>query len=118
MSHFFDAYALIRFHWGHPSYQRFEDVPIITERTHLYEFARAVLKTDGGKAVLPALARLNANRLDPSDEDLLEASKLRARIVRLSGADALGYVLAQREGLLFLTDDHAFRKMPGVEFIE
>lgn len=117
-SYFFDTYALLRHHFGKPTYAPFRDVPIVTERTQIYEFAREVLKQGGAKAVLPAIARLRPNRLDPTDVDLLEAAKLKTRHPRLSSADALGYVLARREGLKFLTGDTAFRKMPGVEWVE
>lgn len=116
--YFFDAYALIRFRRGLPAYERFAEEPIITERTHLYEFAREVLKVEGAKAVLSALHDLRANRLEPTDADLLAAAKLLQQNARLSGADALGYVLARREGLRFLTGDPQFRKMAGVEFVE
>lgn len=115
--YFFDAYALVRFRWGAPSYAPFAQEPVITERTHLYEFARFVLVAEGARAVVPAILSLRANRLDPTDHDLLAAAKLRLGHPRLSGADALGYVLAQREGLRFLTGDSAFRKLPGVEFV-
>lgn len=117
MSYFFDTYALLRVHFGEPAYAPFADVPIVTERSHVFEFAREVMKQGGGKAVLPAIASLRANRLDPTDADLLAAAKLKVRHPRLSSADAIGYVLAQREGLKLLTGDTAFRKMRDVEFV-
>ena len=116
--YFFDTYALLRHYWGADSYLPYRETPIVTERTHVFEFAREVLKARGSKAVLPAITALRANRLDPRDEDLLDAAKLKRKHARLSSADALGYVLAQRESLLFLTGDRQFRDMPGVEFVE
>ena len=116
--YFFDAYALLRWHAGSASYQRFAREPIVTERGHLFEFARAVFKTEGAKAVVPALAGLRANELHPTSADFVEAMKLKVRQPRLSNADALGYVLARREGLRFLTGDTGFKKLAGVEYVE
>lgn len=116
--YFFDAYALLRWHAGSASYARFEGEPIITERGHLYEFSRAVFKTQGAKAVMPALSGLRANEIHPQGADFVDAMKLKVRHPRLSNADALGYVLARREGLRFLTGDTAFKKLVGVEYVE
>ncbi|MFA5861732.1 MAG: PIN domain-containing protein [Candidatus Thermoplasmatota archaeon] len=91
---------------------------MITERGHLYEFARELLKRVPAREVRGALAAMAPNRLDPTDDDLIEAAKLKRVHPRMSAQDALGYMLARREGLLFLTGDTAFRKMTGVEFVK
>ena len=39
------------------------------------------------------------------------------RSLELSYADALGYHIAKKERVKFLTGDRAFRDLPGVEFL-
>lgn len=116
--YFFDAYALLRLREGAASHERFRLEPVITERGHLYEFTRELLKRVSAREARIALGALAPNRIEPTDDDLVEAAKLHRDHARMSAQDALGYVLARREGLRFLTGDRAFRKMAGVEFVE
>ena len=59
--------------------------------------------------------------LEFSLEDALDAMALRLRWRRrgksLSYVDAIGFHLAQKHGLVFLTGDPAFRRMHGVTFV-
>ena len=59
---------------------------------------------------------------EPADEDLFEAAvfreKQRGRRRKLSYVDALGYVIARRLSLRFLTGDDAFRGLPNVLFVK
>ena len=59
--------------------------------------------------------------VQPRDEDYVEASALRLELRRqgrnLSLVDALGYVLARRLGVPFLTGDRAFEGLDGVEYV-
>lgn len=115
---FFDSYALLRVYRGDPGLARYADVAIRTDHGSVYEFTREVLINGNAAKARAALAELSsAERLTPTDEDMLEAAKLKQRTARISNQDALGYCIAQREELLFLTGDTAFRRMPGVEYI-
>lgn len=115
---FFDTHALVGITTARPGYERFRNEPIVTDRGCLYEFARFILKSRRARDVVPVLAALRAERLDPTDEDLVAAAKLQRQRPRLSAQDALGYVLARRAGLRFLTGDRAFRGMVGVQLVE
>src|SRR5438552_1045404 len=114
---FFDASAIIRALESDEAFAPYADDTVITERGHIYDFARHVLKTRNAKVARVALAQLRCERIEPEDEDLITAAKLRQGRPDLSGQDALGYVLARREGLTFLTTDRAFRGMAGVEVV-
>lgn len=50
--------------------------------------------------------------------DVKEAMSLRFRQKDLSIPDAIGYTVAQRLRLKFLTGDEDFKDMPGVEFVK
>lgn len=115
--YFFDASAIIRVYDDDPSFAPFVNEPMVTERGHVYEFARHTLKTRNASEARAALLDLRTDRVEPTDADLVEAAKLSAKSSRLSAQDALGYVLARRERLTFLTTDRAFRGLPGVEIV-
>lgn len=116
--YFFDAYALLRLFEDAPSARPYANVPIFTDQGCMYEFAREVLRRTSARVVRTALAELRTERLVATEDDLVEASKFLQRAPRISAQDALAYTLAQRNGLLFLTGDGAFRRLPGVEFLE
>lgn len=116
-SHFFDTYALLRMYRGDASYERYAKIPIMTDSGSLYEFAREILRRGNAREARDALAGLRAERLVPTDDDLVEAAKLAQRSGRISAQDALGYAIARRERLLFLTGDRAFRHLPGVDLV-
>src|SRR5438067_140892 len=116
--YFFDASAIIRVYEDDPAFAPYVAEVVVTERGHVYEFARHTLKTRNAREARAALADLRAERIEPTDNDLVEAAKLAARDAALSAQDALGYVLARRERLTFLTTDRAFRGMPGVEIVD
>jgi len=115
---FFDASAIIRVVQGEDEFAPYANQSIVTERGHVFEFTRHLVKTVGARGARESLSRLRAARVEPTDEDLVEAAKLVTRSTSLSAQDALGYVLARRERLVFLTTDRAFRNMPGAEVVD
>lgn len=117
-AYFFDTYALLRTYLGEAAFARFAAVPVITDHGCLFEFTRQIMVRKNAKAAREALVGLRAERIVPADDDLVEAAKLMRKLPRLSAQDAMGYTLARRERLLFLTGDRAFRNLPGVEFVE
>lgn len=115
--YFFDTYALVRLARGEPSYERFASEPVHTDVGCLYEFVRWLMKTENSSRAREALAGLHAERLATTDEDLLQAAKLLRQHPRMSAQDALGYCIARRADMTFLTGDGAFRRLPGVELV-
>ncbi len=57
--------------------------------------------------------------LEITDDVVFEAMQFRLQHKKkdLSYADSIGYVLAQRHGLRFLTGDRAFQGMDNVAFV-
>jgi|ERR1051325_2150386 predicted nucleic acid-binding protein len=115
---FFDASALIRVLERDPRFESYREEPVVTDIGHVYEFARYLLKRYGAARARELLQGLRADRVEATNDDLVEAAKLAARSSKLSAQDALGYVLARREDLVFLTTDRGFRGMPGVELVD
>lgn len=115
--YFFDAHALLGVAMKRPEYDAYRGVPIVTAHGHLYEFVRYAMKVHRARDVLQMAAGLRCSHVHPSDADLVEATKLLRARPRLSTQDALGYILARREGLSFLTGDAGFLGLPGTAIV-
>jgi predicted nucleic acid-binding protein len=83
------------------------------------EIHYAILREHGTRAAHEVLEAYSTREIEFSLQDIEAAMKLRhaLRNLELSCADALGYHIAKKEGMKFLTGDRAFEGLPGVEFV-
>ena len=120
-SYFIDSYAMYELAQGAENYKEyFDDVEVITSLMNLYELYYALIR-DG----LPLIADNFFDRFLPvcvgiEPIYIKEAAlfRLQNKKMDLSYVDALGYVIAKKNGVMFLTGDDAFRKLPNVEFVK
>jgi len=119
--YYFDTYALIEL-LARRDFLRYSAKGFRTSRWNLAELLVVDLREHG-----EAIARRHFQRFlgaceEPTDEDLFQAAVFREaqreRKRLLSYVDALGYVLARRQSLRFLTGDQAFRGLPHVLFVK
>ncbi len=120
MNYFFDTYGIIELIKENHNYQKFKETPIITSalniaETHFY-FTEFFNINEADKI----LNELNLSLVEASKEIAIEASKFRFKNkkLRMSYADCMGYNLAQKNNLIFVTGDDAFKDFEGVEFIK
>ncbi len=118
--HFFDTYALVEFNKGNPDYEKYSAESIHTTMLNLYEFFYSILKQTGEEKAKQAMSKLNAIKIEITENDIVQASKFRFkhRAKKLSYADALGYEIARSRKLRFLTGDTQFAKMENVEHVK
>ena len=121
MDYFFDTYALIETIKGSATYLRFSKERLNTGKLNLAELY-IHLRRNG---VSPSEAKTRTEKfatlaIGAGLEDLLEAMEFRIRSKgkNLSFVDGVGYTLAKKQGLTFLTGDPAFEGVPGVEFVK
>ena len=117
--YFWDTYALVERLNGNEAYRPYLDKAIFTHQMNLYELASALLRDHAETRVREALTLLAPNLLEAETEDLFRAARLRAEHAkkRISYVDALGYVLAQKHGMRFLTGNRQFKGVEGVEHV-
>jgi len=89
---------------------------------HLMEVYYALLRDGGARqAARAVVSSFEPLLLEFSLPEVLDAMDLRTRWPRnrprISYVDAIGYSLAQRRKLRFLTGDRAFKGLPGVAFV-
>ena len=114
---FFDTYAFFGIINGMESYSGFAHAIAVTTIFNLAELNYA-MKREGNKEAdsytkkyWPLLAEVKA-------VDISNAVKLRLEKKALSMPDAIGYTVAKRLGIKFLTGDKEFVQMENVEFVK
>jgi len=118
--YFYDSYAVLAYLSDSPGYAAyFEKNTGVLTRLNLMEIHYAILREHGARAAHEVLEAYSTREVEFSLQDIEAAMKLRyeLRDLELSYADALGYQIAKKEGMKFLTGDRAFEKLPGVEFV-
>lgn len=82
----------------------------------------AVVKDYGEAEAEKAYSATGKYLVEFNDEDVKEAMKrrlqLRRKKLNLSYADALGYTIALRLGVRFLTGDEEFQTLDNVEYVK
>lgn len=118
--YFFDTYALVEFIEGSENYRRFQETPIITALYNIYELVYYLLRDHDTQTAEKTIDRLNYNLVAADEEDLYSAArfKLDNRDQQLSHVDCLGYVLARKNDLKFLTGDREFESKENVEYVK
>ncbi len=119
-----DTYALVEILRGSSAYERYAGEELVTSEFNLLELAYALTRDYGREKAVKILriTRAFVTIVQPTDEDYAEASALRIELKKqgknLSLIDALGYVLAKRLKILFLTGDREFKDLDGVEYVK
>jgi predicted nucleic acid-binding protein len=120
MTRFFDSHAIMGVLKGEPRYRPVVKTTGYTHQMNLLESA-VQLTRGGDMRPLQTIRRLGLGLVDAVDEDLLNAAALKTdpahRKRNLSYVDALGFCVARRLGLPFLTGDAGFEGLEGVEFV-
>ena len=116
---FFDTYALVEL-LRRNDFLKYSAKGLVTTRWNLAELLVVDLREHDEAAARRHFQRFLGACEEPTDEDLFQAALFREaqrkRKRQLSYVDALGYVLARRLSLRFLTGDDAFRGLPHVLF--
>ena len=117
---FYDSYAIIAHFTGDKNYQSyFIEHSGVTSFYNAMEVYYAILKREGEKEAHLILQHLIPLIVYPDFNDIEPAMKFRLKHNKhkLSYADCLGYILASKHNVKFLTGDKEFASLPNVEFI-
>lgn len=119
VQYYFDTYALVERQSGNPAYTPYASAPVFCHQTNLLEFAAWVMRVSDEARARKELRLLDANLIEATIDDLIDAAAFHGaqRRQNVSYIDALGYTLAQRHGMRFLTGDKAFKGRDGVEYV-
>ncbi len=120
MAYFFDSYAIIELINQNENYAKFPTELIITHALHLAEVHYHFLKEHNKQTADFWIRQLDSELLDITEDIAVKSSsfKFENKKKKLSYADCIGYITAEKYNLKFLTGDNQFRDMENVEFVK
>lgn len=123
--YFLDTYALQEIEEGSENYRVFStEIGIVTTKLNLMELFHNYYKLKGQAVAEMAFRHFKGFCIEISDEALKEAAimradlKARAKDSNLSYVDCIGYALAKKLRIKFLTGDREFERLDNVEFVK
>lgn len=118
--YYFDSYALIEINYGNPNYLKFKDEIIVITKLNVFELYSSLLKDHGEKIAREISAKYYPLVVDFDLDTIEEAAIFRNHNKKknLSMTDCIGYMLAKKWAIKFLTGDKEFKDMDNVEFVK
>lgn len=119
-TYFYDTYALVELLKGSKSYLAItQDTAMIIVKLNLLELHHRITQIKSEHEADAIYDGFAAMTTDIDDDEFKEASKFKRKNKRLklSYVDCIGYIMAKRRGVKFLTGDKAFKGMENVEFV-
>ncbi|MBI2671033.1 PIN domain-containing protein [Candidatus Woesearchaeota archaeon] len=115
----FDTYAIIEIIKINKNYERFKDEVLLTSILNFGELYYYFLKENRDIPNL-IVEKIKKLLLTIDLEDITEAMKFRYihREKKFSFVDSVGYIIALRRGMIFVTGDKEFKDMKNVEFVK
>ena len=120
-SFFFDTYAMYELLHQNPNYRKYaQEISIITTKLQLMELHYLLLRIYGKEEADIAFERFKEFCVEIEDETIKQATTFRHLNYtrKLSYIDCIGYVLARKYNIPFLTGDEQFKEFEGVEFVK
>ena len=114
---FFDTYAFFEIIRGNPKYKQYLEVRIITTLFNLAELNYNLKKEKDKKIADEYIDKYSKFIVEVTIEDVKNAMDLKTMHKNLSIPDAIGFVIARRYEVKFLTGDKDFEGMKNVEFV-
>ncbi|MBI3036069.1 PIN domain-containing protein [Candidatus Woesearchaeota archaeon] len=116
--YFFDTYALIEIVRGSQNYKPYLDCGIITTAFNLAELNYSLKKEMGKEMANEHTEKFSEFAVNVSIEDIKQAMDLKSLHRNLSIPDAIGYTIAKKHSVKFLTGDNYFKDMANTEFVK
>ena len=121
MTVFFDTFALVEFLAGNEETRKHGALGFVTTKWNLAELLVLDVRDFGEKTANRNFRRLLGAAVREEDADLIAAARMKVshavRGRRFSFVDCLGFCVARRLKMRFVTGDEAFKGVPGVLFL-
>lgn len=117
---FLDTYAMFEIAKGNEAYKPYLELQAATTKWNLLELYYTILIKFGREKAEFEYDKFAPYAIEFDDDTVKEAGIFRAQNPgrRLSYADCLGYTIAKRLEIPFLTGDQQFENMENVEYIK
>ena len=115
---FFDTYAFFEIINGNPNYKPYVDVKFVTTIFNMAELNYNLKKDKDKKIADEYTDKYSKSIVEVTNDDVKKAMDFKTANRKLSIPDAVGYTVAKRLGIKFLTGDKDFEKIGNVEFVK
>ena len=118
---FFDTYALVEISKGNPNYQQYSSgIKVILNKLNLLEYIYFLIRENKEYQIKDVFNRLSKFNVDYDNEILIKSAKMKYKFSKekLSFIDCMGYFLAKKHNVKFLTGDNKFKDKENVEFVK
>ena len=114
---FFDTYAFFEVINGNHNYKPYTEAEVITTIFNLAELNYNLKKEKDKKIVDDYTDKYSKFVVEVNIEDIKRAMDFKTMHRKLSIPDAIGYIIAKKHDVKFLTGDKDFEDMENVEFV-
>ena len=117
---FFDSYAIIEILKNNTNYDKFKELTIFTSSINISEVYYSLIKNVEEEIAENFINSLNIQILIIDKDSAIKAAKFKFKFKKekLSYIDCLGYEVAKKLKIKFLTGDEGFRDKENVEFVK
>ncbi len=115
---FFDTYAFFEIIRGNPNYNKYQNVIAITTIFNLAELNYNLKKEMKDELADELSEKYRSYLVDVEIEDVKKAMTFKRKFKDFSIPDAIGYIVAKKFNVKFLTGDEGFRNFENVEFVK
>ena len=119
-SFFFDSYAFFEILKGNTNYEKYKKCRIVTSKLNIFEVYLRLLRDIDEITAETYLYKYYQFAVDFNEKIISDAAKLKTKLNKrnLSMTDCIGYILALKLGIKFLTGDKEFEHLENVEFVK
>ncbi len=119
MVFFFDTYAIIEIINGNKNYEKYQNEIIYTSLLNIAELWQALLRNFDETNIKGLYSKLNLTILEIDEKLIINSVLFRFHSKRnYSLPDCIGYLLARKYDIKFLTGDKEFKDLENVEFVK
>lgn len=118
MRYFFDTYAFFEIINGNPKYKIYAESEAMTTLFNLAELDYGLKKKMSKELSEEYTDKYYQYSVDVTLDDIKNAMDFKIIHKNLSIPDVVGYTVAKRLGIKFLTGDSGFEHMDNVEFVK
>ncbi|HLC31518.1 MAG TPA: PIN domain-containing protein [Candidatus Nanoarchaeia archaeon] len=116
--YFFDSYALFEIIYGNEKFKTYAESGGVTTIFNIAELNYGLKKIKTKDDSDSNTEKFKSAIVRVEWEDIINAMDLKSKMRFLSIPDAIGYTVAKRMNIQFLTGDDDFKDLPNVELVK